>query len=118
MCRCKSTRKLAEAEQKIKELTIVVSNYRYALEKLACLGNGASYGNSLGNDIAIHALKAGKSEQSLAKHDADVIRNMLSVKKMRYSMPSCTRCGLNYAITPVFIADEMKQYANKIEAGE
>ena len=64
-----TTRKLEEAEQRIKELELIVGNYRYALEKLACLGNGASYGNSLGNEIAIQALKAGNSEQALVKNN-------------------------------------------------
>lgn len=31
--------------------------YREALEKLARLGNGDNYGNSIGNDIAIEALR-------------------------------------------------------------
>ena len=31
--------------------------YKEALEKLARLGNGDEYGNSIGNDIAIDALR-------------------------------------------------------------
>lgn len=35
-----------------------------ALEKLARLGNGDSYGNSIGNDIAIAALAKAKGESN------------------------------------------------------
>ena len=50
----------ANAEQtsrKIKQLTDDRDALKAALEKLACLGNGDSYGNSIGNCIAQEALK-------------------------------------------------------------
>jgi hypothetical protein len=34
-----------------------INVYREALEKLARLGNGDNYGNSIGNDIAVDALR-------------------------------------------------------------
>lgn len=41
----------------IKQLTAERDALKAALEKLACLGNGDSYGNSVGNCIAQKALK-------------------------------------------------------------
>jgi len=40
-----------------KTLTDEIEVYKEALEKLARLGNGDEYGNSIGNDIAIDALR-------------------------------------------------------------
>ena len=40
------------------------------LEKLACLGNGQTYGNSIGNNIAMNAITAIK--KALAKEQAPV----------------------------------------------
>ena len=41
-----------------------------ALQRLACLGNGQSYGNSVGNDIAINAITAIK--EALAQEQTPV----------------------------------------------
>jgi hypothetical protein len=41
----------------IRQQQAEIEVYKEALEKLARLGNGDSYGNSIGNDIAIEALR-------------------------------------------------------------
>ena len=38
------------------EVVALLNRYREALEKLARLGNGDHYGNSIGNQIAIRAI--------------------------------------------------------------
>lgn len=42
-------------------------DYRAALEKLACLGNGNAHGNSIGNDIAIAALAKHSPEDAIER---------------------------------------------------
>ena len=42
-----------------------------ALQRLACLGNGQSYGNSVGNDIAINAITAIK--EALAQPEQEPV---------------------------------------------
>lgn len=56
-------RRVAELEADTGALSLVIeqqdrtlSRYREALEKLARLGNGGHYGNSIGNEIAIQAI--------------------------------------------------------------
>ena len=44
--------------ERCKELHRERERYREALDKLAKLGNGDRYGNSVGNEIAIRALNA------------------------------------------------------------
>lgn len=51
MCLCQ------EAAEAIKTQAAERDALKAALEKLACLGNGDSYGNSVGNCIAQEALK-------------------------------------------------------------
>ena len=48
---------LMRLSMQIKQLTEERDALKAALEKLACLGNGDSYGNSVGNCIAQEALK-------------------------------------------------------------
>lgn len=48
---------LAEAATMLRLQQAEIEVYREALEKLARLGNGDNYGNSMGNDIAIDALR-------------------------------------------------------------
>ena len=49
-------------KKRIDDLTALNAELVAALEKLARLGNGDSYGNSIGNDIAIAALAKAKGE--------------------------------------------------------
>ena len=50
------------------------------LEKLACLGNGQTYGNSIGNNIAMNAIAAIKEalaqERTWVKLEGEEIRNL------------------------------------------
>lgn len=48
--------RLAEMQKELHRLDALNTELVEALEKLARLGNGDSYGNSIGNDIAIAAL--------------------------------------------------------------
>ena len=50
-----------------------------ALEKLACLGNGDSYGNSVGNCIAQTALNQPNiAAEVMVEHDAKVLHSTLN----------------------------------------
>ena len=53
---------LEEAAAELCRLDALNAELVEALEKLARLGNGDSYGNSIGNDIAIAALAKAKGE--------------------------------------------------------
>lgn len=46
-----------EAKEEIKQLRLINEKQTMSLEKLACLGNGDVWGNSIGNEIAQAALK-------------------------------------------------------------
>jgi hypothetical protein len=59
------------------ELKAHCETYRLTLEILARLGNGANYGNSKGNEIAIRALQ-GTPQQSLAEIKAQVIKDFIN----------------------------------------
>jgi len=48
---------LNQAATMLRQQQAEIEVYREALEKLARLGNGDSYGNSIGNGIAIDALR-------------------------------------------------------------
>ena len=79
MCSCEGARKLAEAEQKIKELGAHCEFLQY----------------------------------SVAQHDAEVIESMLGILSDEYvyvdDLPN-----VGYAL----MIDKIKDYANKLEAGE
>lgn len=68
--------------------TLALQNKRYreVLLKLACLGNGEQYGNSVGNYIAQDALSIPDLSTSIIKHDNDVIERcaVLCEKSDRY----------------------------------
>ena len=49
---------VAEAQNERDEARAEIEKLRSALHRLACLGNGDRYGNSIGNDIAREALAA------------------------------------------------------------
>ena len=51
-----------EAAAELRRLDALNAELVEALEKLARLGNGDSYGNSIGNDIAIAALAKAKEQ--------------------------------------------------------
>jgi hypothetical protein len=51
-----------EAADELRRLDALNAELVEALEKLARLGNGDSYGNSIGNDIAIAALAKAKEQ--------------------------------------------------------
>ena len=53
-----------EAAAELRRLDALNAELVEALEKLARLGNGDSYGNSIGNDIAIAALAKAKGESN------------------------------------------------------
>lgn len=61
-------------QMEIDTLKAQVIHLRGYLERLAKLGNGDRYGNSVGNDIAIEALKA-TPEQCLAEVKAEAIKD-------------------------------------------
>ena len=48
---------MSQASTMLRQQQAEIEVYREALEKLARLGNGDSYGNSIGNGIAIDALR-------------------------------------------------------------
>lgn len=48
---------IPEAIAMLRQQQTEIEVYKEALEKLAKLGNGDNYGNSIGNDIAIDALR-------------------------------------------------------------
>ena len=50
-------RKPLYPESFVRQQQAEIEVYKEALEKLARLGNGDEYGNSIGNDIAIEALR-------------------------------------------------------------
>ena len=67
---------IAKLEQQRNELAAQVEGLRAALHKLACLGNGDTYGNSTGNRIAQDALALPNTTADiLRKRDARTLRD-------------------------------------------
>lgn len=55
-CRSPEEKTISNLQQQTAEQAAVIEKLKDALEKLACLGNGDTHGNSTGNCIAIDAL--------------------------------------------------------------
>ena len=65
---------IAELEEQIKQQSAVIEQMRKSLYKLACLGNGDTFGNSIGNEIAQQALALQPCPEVLNKVRADAVR--------------------------------------------
>ena len=51
------TKVILYLKDEITKRDLEIERYRKVLHQLACLGNGDTYGNSIGNDIARRALE-------------------------------------------------------------
>ena len=114
MCKCNSTRKLAEAEQRIVELEASNIELRHTL--LSCAGRFESCLNRSGahSELDKHLLEKFYAvlkrieKQSLAKHDAAVIRKALDYVQSRQ---------LDQSDVDMMDAN-LLDYANKLKAGK
>ena len=70
--------RVAELEAQNTALLVAIEAKDAALEKIACIGNGDSHGNSIGNCMAIEALALSPSAELLEardrKRDAKLLR--------------------------------------------
>ena len=103
MCKCESTRKLAEAEHRVIELKSKCEDLRIALSVATLFVEGYDHTHK-----ALCEMLRTTPEQSLVKHDAEVIRDAVRVVQAQGSL-----CDM---VTDVL--GDFTDYADKLEAGE
>ena len=71
-----SSKTIVGLREQLAATELVVEQMREALEEIACLGNGNTHGNSIGNCIAIRALQLQPSLSALREHDAKALESI------------------------------------------
>ena len=80
----------AALQEEVEALNLRVARLVDTLHKLACLGNGDNYGNSIGNVMAQDALSAEAGQQRLLDKQAE----LLELTEAAIAAPRCFFMGL------------------------
>lgn len=87
-------RRIKQLEQQLASANALIEQARAVLLKLACLGNGEQYGNSVGNCIAQDALSLPDLSTSIIiQHDNEVIERCAKVVDSLYDEHEPWMCG-------------------------